>query len=93
MARPGYEGAAALCQALGIDPNQVQRVELVADAKNVLRVTITMMPDVTPEAFKAIGDALVADDKVVELVISRPVVEAVRLDATRRDGGFVEYVT
>jgi hypothetical protein len=68
MAERGNKAAIALCEALGIPHNKVRRVELVADAGDILAVNIYTIPTMvgTPE-FADMLQKLADDPKVVAI--------------------------
>ena len=68
MAERGHKAAIPLCEALGIPHNKVRRVELVADAGDILAVNIYTIPTLvgTPE-FVEMLQKLADDPKVVAI--------------------------
>lgn len=45
MAQTSNEWAVEICEAMGLDPKAVTRVELVLDARRLAVLTVTMHPD------------------------------------------------
>ena len=75
MAERGNRFALAVCEALGVDASEVTRVEIVADATDVLKVTVNFKPTVSGgERMTEALMLLAADTKVVRLEGGRPLV-------------------
>jgi hypothetical protein len=70
----------AVCESLGIDPEQVRTIQIRADAEDILEIKVTLIPSIAAtQALTPICKALADDPKVVRIEAGRPIMDVTSL--------------